>query len=478
MATVVVIGAGISGLTAAHALAKAGHEVTVLEQSGRPGGRIHSERVAGFLMEHGPNAMISPVSATEALIDDLGIAEEKVFRGDAARNRCLVRDGRVHTLPPQPGRFLLSNFLSLPGRLRMLMEPFVPAEHRDETVADFVRRRLGCEFLDYVINPLVGGIHAGDPDRLSASAVFPQLKRLERESGSIIGGAIKSRLRGKGTAGARCPGNGGLFSFRQGLDTLPLALAKRLRDRVFLGCRVEGVQPRAGGGFRVRVRDHRDTRAIIAHSVVVALPAYATARILQHLDRRVAETLSEIGHPPLAVVFLGYRSSSVSHPLDAIGLLAPAAERRKVLGILFSSTLFSGRAPTGHVAFTAFVGGARQPGLAMLAPNEIGDLVHAEVSDLLGARVRPRLVRVRYWRHGLPQPDLAHAQRLSRIQALETEYPGLFLTGNYFSGPSCRTCVESAVATARRAESYLAEFQAPRSAPAAVFRWGRVRSRE
>jgi len=456
MADVIVIGAGISGLTAAYALRQAGHDVVVLDQCTVPGGRMRSERIDGFLMEYGANSMVTPAPAAESLVAQLGLEPEKVTRSAAARRRYLVRGGRMRSLPLQSYRFLLSDFFSLAGRLRMLMEPFVPVQHDDETVAGFVRRRFGGELLDYVVDPLVGGLLAGDPGQLSVGAAFPRLKQLERRAGSVISGVIRSRFqRGAGPA-AGDPGSRVLGSFRQGLGTLPRALARRLAGRVFPGHRVEAVHHMPGGGYRVKVRRGSLAQWAAADSVIVALPAYAAAAILCSLDQRIGEALAEIPHPPLAVVFLGYRAQSIAHPLDGVGVLAPAVEARSALGMLFSSTLFAGRAPPGHVALTAFIGGARQPHLARLEPEELAALAHSEVRQLLGGRAAPLLARTHCWRHGLPQPGLGHAQRIDGITARAAEHAGLFLTGNYFSGISTAACVQQALDTAQRVARHLA----------------------
>ena len=455
MAEVIVIGAGISGLTAAYLLHAGAHDVVVFDQGDVPGGRMRSERIDGFLMEHGANSVVGPAPAVEDLIVGLDLDGEKVTRSAAARSRYLVRAGRAHALPVTPCRFFMSGFFSLGGRLRLLMEPWVPVHRDDETIAAFTRRRLGQEMLDYVVDPLAAGLYAGDPRQLSVSAVFPQLKRLERCRGSIVLGAIGGRLRRDGRFALYGPGNRILFSLREGLGTLPCSLADRLAGRIFPGHRVVSMQRGAGGRFRVLVRCGAAAWWIMADSVVIALPAYAAANVLDELDRRAAETLAQIGHPPLAVVFLGYRANAIAHPLDGLGVLMPAIEKRNVLGILFSSTLYPGRAPAEHVALTAFVGGARQPQLAMLHPDELIALVHSEVRQVLGAAAAPVLARTRRWRYGLPQPGLDHERRIATIAALEGEHPGLFLTGNYFSGVSTTACIAQARQSAARVECYL-----------------------
>ena len=466
MGTVIIIGAGISGLTTAYALRQRGHEVTVLDRQEHPGGCIRSERISGFLMEHGPNSMIAPAPAPEKLIGELGLSRQRINRSTAVRYRYLVRRGGIHRLSLQPLRFFLSNFFSLRGRLRILIEPLIPAQNRtDESVADFVRRRFGREFLDYVMNPLVGGLYAGNPEKLSVAAVFPALKRLEHDFGSVIGGIIRSRQRRQQNNKHYHPANRMLFSFRQGLETLPCALAQHLAGNIFVGYRVHKIYRQAGGGFRIKARCGKETVSLTGDSVVFALPAYAAAPMLQGLNPGLTDILSEIAHPPLSVVFLGYRSHAIMHPLDGLGVLAPEIERRNVLGILFSSTLFAGRAPEGHVALTAFVGGTRQADLACLGQDDLQDLVHSEVQDLLGARARPVLARTRYWKYALPQLNVGHAERISKIREIETEQSGLFLTGNYITGVSTTACMEQAFATAQRVHSYLVDSQTVHMVP-------------
>ncbi|OHC63613.1 MAG: protoporphyrinogen oxidase [Rhodocyclales bacterium GWA2_65_20] len=445
---VAVLGGGISGLTAAYELQRRGHEVVVLDRQATPGGRIQTERRAGFLVEHGPNSMISPAPGAEALIGSLGLDGERIDKGDAVRRRYLVRDGRAHALPLDPLGFFSSSFFSLRGRLRLLAEPFVRCGPDDESVAAFVRRRFGRELLDYVFDPLVGGLYAGDPERLSIAALLPRLKQLEMRYGSVVRGVAAKALAGMDPR--YDPRRRMLFSFRQGMATLPQQLAQALGPRLRGGVRVEALQADVGGGFRLSLREYSRTMTLRVQGVVVALPAYAAARVLAPLAADAAQALATIGHPPLAVVALGYRREQIAHPLDGLGALTPTVEQRNILGFLFSSTLFAHRAPDGHILLTAYVGGARQPELAQLPRDMLTALVRGEAQALLGAKGAPVFDSVRYWRHGLPQPDLGHAARLDALRQLELEYPGLAITGNYISGVSTPACVEAAVAAAQR----------------------------
>jgi len=463
-ADVVVLGAGLSGLSAAHALKAAGQRVLVLDRRTYAGGRINSERIGGFLMEHGPTSLAGPAPAAEEMIARIGLMSARTEKGENVRQRCLVRDGRVRDLPLNPLGFFLDGFFSASARLRFLAEPLISRQAGDETIAVFVRRRFGREFLDYLFDPLVGGLYSGDPERLSVAALLPHLKRLEREYGSVVLGAARRRLSGTSRG---MPGSRVLFSFREGMGSLPRALAATLGDSLLHGVRVERVQPAAGGGFVVCADCAGESRTFQARAVIVALPAYGAAAVLDGMDASTARTLATIPHPPLAVVFLGYRAEDVAHPLAGLGYLAPRLEHRPALGMIFSSTLFPGRAPQGHVALTAFVGGARQPELARLPPAEMEALVADEARALLGARGTPVVARTRYWMRGLPQYEMGHAAKIESVRRLENANPGLFVTGNYLAGMSTAVCIEQALLTARHADAYLAgNREEARRAPA------------
>lgn len=461
---IAVIGAGISGLTAAYALLRAGHDVVVIERRALIGGRIQSESCDGFLLEHGPNAMISPAPAADSLVDELGLGTERLARGTDVRHRYLVRDGCIRGLSLDPLRFFSSPFFSLRGRLRLLAEPFVRPVPGDESVADFISRRFGRELLDYVFDPLVGGLYTGDPDLLSVEAVFPQLKRLERQHGSIVRGVLQG-----GSTGGRAfsPRRRTLFSFRSGVATLSGALGRALRGRLSQGTSLERIEPCAGGTYRLHLRQGFENSTLLVDGVVLAVPAYTAARVLAPLDAAVADKLAAIPHPPIAVAFLGYERGQVAHPLDGLGVLTPKIERRGVLGMLFSSTLFAGRAPDGYALLTAYVGGARQPELAGLGRDELIDMVTHEARDLLGARGVPTLARVRYWRSGLPQPGVGHGDQVAALRSLEQRWPGLFITGNYLDGVSTGACIEAARATAERLTTFVEQRRQPTSMPGA-----------
>jgi oxygen-dependent protoporphyrinogen oxidase len=459
MPQVAILGAGISGLAAAHALARAGCDVHVFEQGQVIGGRMQSERAGGFLMEHGPNSLVAPVPAAEDLIARAGLGGERVDKGERARRRYLVRDGRIRGLSVAPHGLFTSGYLSLAARLRLLLEPFVPAVEADESIAGFARRRFGPEFLDYLIDPLVGGLYAGDPERLSVDSVLPQLKGLERRHGSVLRGVLRARL-ARGYGDPSHPANRMLFSLRGGLGSLPPALAAGLPGRIHLNTRALAISPCAGGGYLLHMRRGDETLSLLADRVIVATPAPVAAELLAGVSPDLATCVGAIEHPPLAVVFLGYARRAVGHPLDGLGVLTPAREGRAVLGLLFNSTLFPGRAPEDGVALTAFVGGARDPGLARLGAADLIETVHREVADLLDIDAPPGITRVRYWATGLPQPAPGHSRLVERLHGLEAAHTGLFFTGNWLAGVSVGKCIQNATEVARRVAEGLAAGRA------------------
>ncbi len=445
---VAVIGGGVSGLSTAHALKRRGYRVVVLERQARPGGNAVSERIGGFLMEHGPSTVASesPVATDMSLL--LGLDGQRCELGDSVRRRYLVRNGDLHGVSVHPAAFLFSNYLSFAGRARLIAECVVPARKsgtEDESVADFCARRFGNEFAARVIDPLVGGLYAGRADELSVSAVFPRLVEMERSHGSICRALFHSRRRG-----ARMPGRR-LFSWLDGIGALPCALARELGSAVRSGAVVSAIRPLASG-FEVQAGA---AGSISARAVVVATQPHVARQLLETVDATAAEAVAQIDAPPMAVVFLGYRRGQVEHPLDGLGFLTPQTEGRDITGAQFCSTMFAGRAPEGHVAIAGYFGGARAPDLARLPTSDLIELARQEFADLIGARDAPVVSKVRHWPRGLPQYRSGHTARIAELDSLAGRVPGMFVTGNYFAGPSVANCLQQAANVAVNVHSFL-----------------------
>lgn len=447
---VIVIGAGLSGLVTAFRARQAGLEVAVLEARSRAGGVIGSERRNGALFERGPNSGLDTTPLINALLDDLGIRAERLDASKASSRRYVVRAGQLVPLPMSPVSFLRSPLFSFAAKLRLAAEPFIaraPAED-EESIAQFVRRRLGPEFLDYAIEPFVAGIYAGDPETLSVPAAFPRLHALEQRHGSLIKGAIlgarerrKSAEKSKNAASS--------FSFREGMQTLTDALARAV-GHVDCDVQVKRVERRPDGTFVVTGQRFGTTFERSARAVVVATPAYAAAELVQALAPDAAAALQEIPYPPVTVVASAYRRREILHPLDGFGFLAPAKERTAVLGTLFSSTMFENRSPSEVAVLTTFVGGRRHPELAAASERDLLRAVQAEFEKLLGAAAEPLWSELTRWSRAIPQYTLGHLGRLARVEAAERRLPGLHFCANYRGGVSIGDCIKAGHATAER----------------------------
>ena len=447
--SIAILGAGVTGLTAAFRLVQAGHRVRVFEATGRVGGAVRSELTDGWLIEGGPNSLLTGEPVLAKLIGELGLASECLEANPAAKNRYIVRGGAALATPSGPGSFFRTPLFSFGAKLRLMMEPLCRPRVRtsDLSLEEFVRSHVGQELVDFGLNPFVGGVYAGNPLKLSARHSFPQLWELERRHGSLIRGAMAAAKARK----ARGEPRGGMISFRRGLQALPDALAARLpAGALTLNARLEALVPAAR--WSVVWHDGTSTQTEPFDAIVAALPAPALAQLRfgTHGERPLA-SLDAIDHPPVASLFLGYRREQIAHPLDGFGVLAPAIERRSVLGILFSSSLFPGRAPDGHVALTVLAGGARQPEIARLPADQLLALVERDLRELLGVSGAPKFQRHTFWPRAIPQYNLGYESHLAAMTACEGAHPGLFLGGQARDGIALPACLAAGEKLAARA---------------------------
>jgi oxygen-dependent protoporphyrinogen oxidase len=442
---VAVVGGGLAGLTAAFRLKQQGARVVVYEAADRTGGVVATERRDGYLADLGPNTMAPPGAALQGLLGELGLASSLLPASPVARTRYIVKKKKLLPLPMSPQDFLTTRLLSNGAKLAIFGEPLIEAAEGalDESVATFVRRRFNQEILDYIANPFVAGIFAGDPEQLSARHALPRLYGLERTHGSVMK-ALAGMRAGKREDGAPAPG---LCSFAGGMQELTEALATALRAEIRL--RAPVTQLRAGPkGWTVGAA-FQPTE--LYDAVVYAAPAHGVDDVgfdFPGGDR--LKTLASITHPPVAVLALGFRRDEVAHPLDGFGFLVPEVERRHVLGVIFSSALFAGRAPSGHVLLTAFVGGVRNPDLANADLPTITARVHDDLRALLGAGGEPTFRAFRLWSKAIPQYDLTYGRFREIMEETERRNPGLALAGSYREGVSVGEAIASGEAAAAR----------------------------
>jgi oxygen-dependent protoporphyrinogen oxidase len=449
----IVIGAGLSGLVTAFELQQRGVAVEVLERAPVCGGVIATKHRDGALYETGPNSAQAATPLIDPLLDALHLRDERIETTAEARTRFIVRDGKLVALPTSPPSLFRTHAFSPRAKLRLLCEPFVgrAASGADESVAAFARRRLGAEILDYAIDPFVSGVYAGDPERISLAAAFPRVYALEQKHGSLVGGGIatlRARMRGREAT------KRGSFSFRTGMQTLTDALTDTL-ERVANDVEVERVDRDRNGGWTISYEKNGERVARTSKSVVLATPAFAAATLVRDVAGGASEVLERIAYAPIAIAVTLYRRADIEHSLHGFGFLVPAKEKRSILGSLFSSSMFDGRAPAGSVLLTTFIGGSRNPTLVARSDAELARLAHDELRELVGARSEPRWSEVVRWDKAIPQYEVGHLDRIRVIEESERGLPGLYFCANYRGGVSIGNCIESAHLTAERVGSFL-----------------------
>jgi protoporphyrinogen/coproporphyrinogen III oxidase len=436
-ADVAVIGAGIGGLSTAFALKQRGLQVLVFETQSRTGGVITSHRDGPWLAEGGPNTILDTAPAIPQLLANLGLSERRRNSNPAANARYVVRDGRPVALPGSPPAFFLSPLFSLGAKLNLLAEPFRPRGHADqESVAQFVRRRLGQEFLDYGIDPMVNGIYAGDPSSLSLRHAFPRIHHLEDRYGSLIRGqflgAKERRQRGE-ISKADAP----KFSFDDGLQVLTDTLAQRLRPHLTLDARIQKLTRLPNHHWSLEGATRGNAFRFTARSIVFAGTAPDLASLqLESPGLPSLTPLEHLPYVPVVSVVLGFPRDRVRHPCQGFGALIPHREGFDILGTLFSSSLFPGRAPDGQVLLTSYAGGARNPEITQLPDGPLIDRVQAALQRLFGAEGTPSFAHLTRWPRAIPQYNLGHDRHQALLDDLERQAPGLYVAGNFRDGVS------------------------------------------
>ena len=447
---VVVVGAGISGVSCALRLQSMGIQVRVLEAADRAGGVVDTIERNGFLFESGPQS----VQLTAELREFTRAAgcEGELIEADPRTPRFVLLKGKLVPAPMSPPELLTTSLLGVGSKMRLLAEPMrrTKAPDGDESLADFVRRKFGTEILDHLAGPFASGVFAGDPELMSLRSSFPSLAVWEEEYGSVLRGAIKSRGDKQGERAT-------LAGFKHGMASLIAAAVRKLEPAVALGMRVEKVTRGGNSRWQIRCAGHGESADVHADALVLATPAYEAARLLAPFSSELTSALGAIPYAPVAVVAEGYRRESVGHDLKGFGFLVPRKEGLRTLGTIWNSSLFPGRAPEGMVAMTSFVGGATDPRTVAQDPGYIANEVRDEIGRVLQITGAP--IERQVWRHAkaLPQYNLGHSQRVEAIREGLRGLGGVFLAGNYLDGPSFGSCVAQGNRTADAAREFLAK---------------------
>jgi oxygen-dependent protoporphyrinogen oxidase len=420
-----VVGGGLSGLVHAYELSKMGEEVRVLEKGNLPGGAVRTIEKDGYLLELGPNT-VRPSAKLLELCRELAIDQE-VLLSDPKLPRFVDRGGRLRKVPfPALGPF---------AAMRVGAELFVPRGQwrEEESAFDWVSRRFGQRMAEHVFEPFVSGIFAGDARRLSMAAAFPKFSAGERDYGGVIKWTYKTR-KSRPKAAAR-----GLLSFRRGLSTLPRALSGSLGERFRAGVAVGSVE-RSAAGWAAETSAGR----FCADRLVLATSAGEAARLCEPLAPEAAAALREIPSPALCVAHCSWHASAFRRPPHGFGHLCTPSERKRVLGAVWSSSIFPGRAPAGRVLLTFFLGGRRTPEWGDVEASQLPNLIAAEIREPFGVTELPELVHREVYRHSIPQYEAGHLGRIAKLAAAERAHPGLRFLGNYRGGISVGDVVDNA----------------------------------
>ena len=449
---VAIVGGGISGLAAAWELQQRGLSVRVLEAGPRAGGVVTTERFGDWVIDGGPDALLVQKPGAVALCRELGIADRLVSTL-APRTAYILREDRLHPIPE--GSFLgfpldvralaRSSIFTFGGRLRMACEVAIPRRPagEDESIGAFVRRRFGEEAVDYLAEPLLAGIHAGDVDRLSMRALFPRLLDAEQQSGSVIRAfrALRVKPSPQG-AFVSLPGGTGEL-----VDAITAALAPQT---TMLSARVTDI--RRAGRYRIEWPGGQ----VESDAVILAVPAYAAAALLRGFDTQVAALADAVPYASTATVAFGYRRGQVRHPMRGTGFVVPRVERSPLLAGTWVTSKWPGRAPSDHVLLRGFLGGGRDPRRLDAGDEELIDTARAELTRLLDISGEPLLTRLFRWTRQSPQYEVGHLQRVAAIEQRLASLPGVFVTGSGFRAIGIPDCITDGRETAGRAAAFVA----------------------
>lgn len=452
-----IVGGGISGLAVGHWLRL--HEEPgrwqLWEASDRVGGTIGTDRVEGYSIDWGPNGFLDREPLTLKMVEELGLTSRLERANEQSENRFILKGGRLHPVPFSPPAMITTGLLRPQEKLRLFAEPLIPGrrDDEDESVFDFAARRIGRAAAETFVDPMVSGVFGGLARELSLPSCFPIMREMELEYGSLVKALIarmrKKRAQRHGTqkksGGPAGPG-GWLTSFQTGLDVLVEVLEERLRPIIRTSQPATSIS--YGGGLW-EVGDDRGNKAR-ARRLVIACPTGAAARMTAGFDRDLAAAFSAIPYAAIAVVASGHRRQDVAHPLDGFGFLVPRNQGLRTLGSIWTSSIFTDRAPEGNVQFRTMFGGAGDPSVIGLSDAELWAAVEREIGPLLGIRREPAFLRVYRWKEGIPQFTLGHRERRRRLEEIAAGHQGLHFVGNAYYGVGLNDCVKMAHAVAER----------------------------
>lgn len=451
---IAVLGAGISGLSVAWYLKRKGYNVTVYEKNSRAGGLIDTEKKNDYLLDKGIIAGIETTSLIPELVNELNLHDSFLYAGEKANLKQAFIGGKIFDLSMNPNNLLKFPLFTYRTRLRFFFEPFLPRTSNGEevSVAEFIRRRLGKEFLNYVMEPFSAEVYAGDPEKLSIKAAYPKLYKLEQEYGSIIKGFKKAPFEPKKKE--ELEGSGRLFSFKEGMNQLTEALASNLNLRINYLHDVLKIS-KQGEQFELRLNKKGDTRVELFDFVISTLPADVISEAIEQMDQPLADLLDKVEYAPLSQVYVSYLKQDLDIVTKGYVVLIPSIENREVLNITHVSGLFEGRCPDDRHLFSVIMGGSRNGDLTAVDQTEIKKKAIATVSEIFKAKDKPVFVTAKSWKKGVPQYGRDYFRLQDKIVEFEGKNPGVFLSGNFSGGVSIGDSILNAYKTSERVDRFI-----------------------
>ncbi len=447
---IVILGAGISGLTTAYLLNKKGYDITVLEKKDEVGGTMESVFENGYLFDRGPNSGLETTPLISQLVEELGLQNEIVYANKIGNKRYILRDNQLHAMPMSPPAFIKTKLFSTGAKLRLFAEPIIGKSDDGyyQSIADFVKRRLGKEFLDYAINPFVAGVYAGNPEELSVKSAFPKLYALEEKYGGLIVGSFKS-MKERRKRAEKSKQSAQMFSFLNGMQVLPKAIAKNLGKKVIKSAEVKSISKEISG-YKISYSKNGKDEDLMCDVLLSAIPAYYASELFKSIDENLSKHLEQIYYPPVLVLLLAYEKTAIKQPLDGFGFLIPAKEKKSFLGAIWSSILFPNRSDESKAMFTIFVGGARNPEIGNIDKEILFRKVRNEFEEIMGISSEPIFTSYRYWSKSIPQYNIGYIEHEKYFEEFEKRNPGIIIGGNYRGGISVGDCIKNAELVSQR----------------------------
>jgi oxygen-dependent protoporphyrinogen oxidase len=454
MAKIVIAGGGISGLTIGFELLSKGinrENLILLEEKERTGGNIQSVKKGGFLIEAGPNGFLDNAPLTMQLIKRLEIEDRILKSNDEAGARFIYARNKIRKVPSTPLGLVTSGLLPLHGALRVFFEPFIKkGGFESESVFDFARRRIGRHAAETLISAMVSGVFAGDPVNLEMKAAFPKMVNMEQKYGGLVKAMLALKRQKKITGGPQGP-SGRLTSFKDGFSELPKRLTQKLGSCIRTGSELIKAEQK-GDRFILRIKGQSSIEADV---VLLACPAWKSAAIVNGLDMELSMVLSKITFAPVTVVATGYNRDEIAHPLNGFGFLVPQNQNAKILGTLWTSSIWKNRAPDFRVLLRTMAGGALKPEVYKMEDDALYQMVTDDLEKILSIDIKPLYSRIFRFEKGIAQYKPGHTAQIRQIEAVLNKYPGLFISGSSYNGISVNHCVEEAPLVASKILNFL-----------------------